>query len=170
MVYCLTWLKFYHYNNFNIWLTFALTTFIHYCLTFALTKSFFCPLVFLVTHSFFLCLTFALTNLLIETMGENNLHQDIKRRVKPGYEITSIARHIFRKYLLKLFKLVLVTPSASSSVNNNSTPFANAVKEWTLQFVGELVSHLSTALNGGVGDASILINYYLQEVSKIFWG
>jgi len=90
-------------------------------------------------------------------MSDKVLPEDIKKRIRPGYEITSIALHTIRKYMSKLL-IVILTPTSS-----NSPLFAVSVQEWTTNFVEELVRLLSQALYDGVPDAAVVIKFFLQQ-------
>jgi len=95
-----------------------------------------------------------------DTFNEKNLPEEVKVRIRPGYEITSISLHTMRKHVAKLLVVILSTLPPTSS---NPYPFSVAVKSWTVSFVDELVTMLSQALNGGITDAAYVIKYFLQE-------
>jgi hypothetical protein len=99
-----------------------------------------------------------------EALTERNLTEEMKSRIKPGYELTTIAKHTMRKHITKLVQLVL---SDMPVTDSNPTPFALAVKSWTSDFVGELVTLLSQALHGGVSDAAGVIKFFLQDVRLV---
>lgn len=96
-----------------------------------------------------------------ESLNERNLPEHVKAKVKPGYEITTIAKHTFRKHLVKLLQVIL---SDSNPTAQNPHPFAMAIKDWCSVFVKELISMMSQALVGGVSDATLAIQFFLQEV------
>ena len=68
-------------------------------------------------------------------MTEESLHPEVKKRVKPGFELTAIGRHTFRKYINKLLTLIAAPSNPSEG---NPHPFAVAIKDWCAQFVGLL--------------------------------
>eukprot|EP01114_Cavostelium_apophysatum_P016623 TRINITY_DN4774_c0_g1_i1.p1 TRINITY_DN4774_c0_g1~~TRINITY_DN4774_c0_g1_i1.p1 ORF type:complete len:860 (-),score=226.42 TRINITY_DN4774_c0_g1_i1:8-2587(-) len=113
-----------------------------------------------------------LTETFRTSMSEKNLPEDIKKRIKPGHEITSIAAHTLRKHTAKLILLIITTPVHTQIASNPQNPgqpsrqgqhFAVAVQEWTTNFVTELVSLLSQVLHGGVPDTAVVIKFFLLE-------
>lgn len=95
-----------------------------------------------------------------ESLNEKDLPEEIKKKVKPGYEITSLSLTIMRKHVSKLLAVILsdLPPTAM-----NPHPFASAVKEWTSKFVEDLVNTLSQSMSGGLSDAVEVIKWFLRE-------
>jgi len=95
-----------------------------------------------------------------EALSEKSVPPEFRTKIKPGYDLTSIAKTILRKHITGLLNLLLQNylPTPDSPY-----PFAVAVKDWTSAFVGELVNGLKTALTGGVADAAAVIKFFLQD-------
>lgn len=89
------------------------------------------------------------------------LLQEVKSRIVQGHNITQEALGSIRRHMARLLTLIL-TPLTPTMLN--PCPFATALRDWTQQFVGDLISTLSAGFNGGVSDASQFIQFFLQTV------
>lgn len=104
-----------------------------------------------------------ITESMRSTFDSRNLPEDMQRRIRPGYDVTTLTLHLVKKHTLKLLQLILSPLPATSTQPH---PFAIAVRDWTTKFVEELVTVLAQSFQDGVTDASLAIKHYMQEVRQ----
>lgn len=91
--------------------------------------------------------------------------KEIREKVKPGYDFENLLQVLVRKHSLELLKMIHTNYSVTPST---PYPFSLAIKNWTAQFVEDLLSQLSVILNGGLTDSIFVIQTFLREVFFFF--
>lgn len=106
------------------------------------------------------------------TLDERNLPDDIRQRIVPGrnVNITETALSIVRAHVYRLVTIIMndfptsaSTSSSSSSSAPVGSPFAQALRLWTMEFIGDLFSRLSTLFLGGTSDVYLLLRFFLTH-------
>jgi hypothetical protein len=96
----------------------------------------------------------------LESVASTALPPDVMGRVRAGADLAGRAGAVIRQHVTSLIHIVLSAPQPTPE---DPIPFARAIQAWCADFVRQLVDAVASCLGGGIGDASIVIQRFLEQ-------
>lgn len=97
---------------------------------------------------------------LARSIDERHLPAALRTLVLPGREVTDVFLRVLRRHAIRLLELIAAPQLPTAQ---QPQPFAQALRDWSADMCGELLTELSAQMRGGLDDALQIVRYFLSE-------